>query len=231
MKKMINVVLAALIVLAMTACGNKDQVGEASPPAQTPEAVVAAQNTAGVSDSKADAAMSDAGKTDSDGTGNLNSNAADSADSKGTETDSEDAALSSENSDDDYQNPTMNFIGPYVADSAEMEVSASGKSDAVFKVTWDTGDSTGSVWSMSGELNADTFTVEYADCEKKDYVYNEDGSVESETVAYNDGTGRIIFNPQDGTLVWEDEKEHAADALIFEYSYSVAEAAETGELG
>ena len=173
MKKMTKAFFVSLLVLTVAACGNNNPVGEASPPAQTPEAVAAAQNPA-----------SNAG------------------------------------SDDDFQNPTMNFVGPYTADGAEMEVSASGKSDAEFKVTWSKEDSAVSVWTMSGELNADTFTVEYANCVKKDCVYSEDGSVESETSVYDDGTGRIIFNPQDGTLVWEDEKEHAADALIFEYSYS-----------
>ena len=180
MKKMTKTVLASLLVLMMAACGNNSKVGEASPPAQTPEAVAAAQNSAGAEESNE----------------------------------------SNVGSDDDFQNPTMNFVGPYTADGAEMEVSASGKSDAEFKVTWSKEDSAVSVWTMSGELNADTFTVEYVNCVKKDYVYKEDGSVESETSVYEDGTGRIIFNPQDGTLVWEDEKEHAADALIFEYSYS-----------
>ena len=180
MKKMTKALFVSLLVLTVAACGNNNPVGEASPPAQTPEAVAAAQNTAGT----ADLSESNAG------------------------------------SDDDFQNPTMNFVGPYTADGAEMEVSAAGKSDAEFKVTWSKENSEVSVWTMSGELNADTFTVEYVNCVKKDYVYNEDGSVGSETSVYDDGTGRIIFNPQDGTLVWEDEKEHAADALIFEYSYS-----------
>ena len=179
MKKMTKAFFVSLLVLTVAACGNNNPVGEASPPAQTPEAVAAAQNSAG---------------------------AAEVSESMG--------------SDDDFQNPTMNFVGPYAADGAEMEVSASGKSDAEFKVTWSKEDSAVSVWTMSGELNADTFTVEYVNCVKKDYVYSEDGSVASETSVYDDGTGRIIFNPQDGTLVWEDEKEHAADALIFEYSYS-----------
>lgn len=186
MRKMIKAVLAALAVLAMTACGNNNQVGEASPPAQTPEAVVAAQNAAGASESKEDTSE---GQTESTV------------------------------SDHEFQNPVMNFVGPYIADGAEMEVSASGKSDAEFKVTWSKEDSSVSVWTMSGELNTDTFTVEYSNCEKKECVCNEDGSVESETTVYDDGTGRIIFNPQDGTLVWEDEKEHAADALIFEFNY------------
>ena len=191
MKKMIKAFFVSLLVLTVAACGNNNPMGEASPPAQTPEAVAAAQNSAGA------------------------------------------AELSESNvsSDDEFQNPTMNFIGPYAADGAEMEVSASGKSDAEFKVTWRKEDSAVSVWTMSGEMNADTFTVEYVNCVKKDYVYKEDGSVESETSVYEDGTGRIIFNPQDWTLVWEDEKEHAADALIFEYSYSAAEAAESGEQG
>jgi len=222
MKKIRSAVFVSLIVLAMTACGSNDQVGEASPPAQTPEAVIAAQNTDRAAESKAEA-------TDSA------PNAAEASESKAEadrqETGAADLNESSAGSDDEYQNPTMNFVGPYVADSAEMDVSAAGKSDAEFKVEWSKEDSTVSVWTMSGEMDADTFTVEYENCEKTDYVYNEDGSVESETSVYDDGTGRIIFNPQDGTLVWEDEKEHAADALIFEYSYSVAEAAETGELG
>ena len=89
MKKMTKTVLASLLVLMMAACGNNNPVGEASPPAQTPEAVAAAQNTAGT----ADLSESNAG------------------------------------SDDDFQNPTMNFVGPYTADGAEMEVSASGKSE------------------------------------------------------------------------------------------------------
>ena len=173
MKKRIGAVLASLLVLMVAACGNNNQVGEASPPAQTPEAVVASQNSSGGSDSKAE-------------TGTL-------------ETDSADSNAASEGTEDDFQNPTMNFVGPYAAEGVQMEVSASGKSDAEFKVTW----------SM----------VEYDNCVKTDYVYNEDGSVMSETSVYIDGTGRIIFNPQDGTLVWEDEKEHVADALIFEYSW------------
>ena len=180
MKKMTKALFVSLLVLTVAACGNNNPVGEASPPAQTPEAVAAAQNSAGAAE----------------------------------------VSESNVGSDDDFQNPTMNFVGPYTADGAEMEVSASGKSDAEFKVTWSKEDSAVSVWTMSGELNVDTFTVEYVNCVKKDYVYNEDGSVGSETAVYDDGAGRIIFNPQDGTLVWEDEKEHAADALIFEYSYS-----------
>ena len=193
MKKLIDAVLVSLLVLMMASCGNNNQVGEASPPAQTPEAVAASQKPAGGSDSKAEAGTK--------------------------ETESADSNAALEGSEDDFQNPTMNFIGPYVAEGVEMEVSASGKRDAEFKVTWSRENSAVSVWTMSGELNTDTFTVEYDNCVKTDYVNNEDGSVKSETSVYSDGTGRIIFNPQDGTLVWEDEKEHVADALIFEYNY------------
>ena len=228
MKKAINAVIVSFVVLAMASCGNSNQVGEASPPAQTPEAVVASQNAAQDSDSKADADKQETGTANPEGTVSDQVNSKDTA---GDPAESADSNGDIKGSDEDFQNPTMNFVGPYVADSAEMEVSASGKSDAEFKVSWGEEDSAVSVWTMSGELDADTFTVEYENCEKKNYEYNEDGSVASETAVYDDGTGRIIFNPQDGTLVWEDEKEHVADALIFEYNYSVSEAAETGELG
>ena len=96
MKKMTKAFFVSLLVLTVAACGNNNPVGEASPPAQTPEAVAAAQNSAGAAE----------------------------------------VSESNVGSDDDFQNPTMNFVGPYTADGAEMEVSASGKSDAEFKVTW-----------------------------------------------------------------------------------------------
>ena len=71
MKKMTKAFFVSLLVLTVAACGNNNPVGEASPPAQTPEAVAAAQNPAGA----AEVSESNAG------------------------------------SDDDFQNPTMNFVG------------------------------------------------------------------------------------------------------------------------
>ena len=36
---------------------------------------------------------------------------------------------------------------------------------------------------MSGAFDADTLTVSYDNCVRTDYVYNESGEVDSETVA------------------------------------------------
>lgn len=115
------------------------------------------------------------------------------------------------------QNPVMNFVGNYAADRCSILVECEGKEDAKFTVHWGSSASESSEWVMSGKLDAETMTVNYTDCVKKDVVYKEDGSVDKETVVYEDGTGTIKFST-DSKLTWNDEKEHAADNMVFEYS-------------
>ena len=43
----------------------------------------------------------------------------------------------------------------------------------------------------------------------------EDGSVESETVIYENGTGTITFSDTDYSLTWADNEEHIADGITF----------------
>ena len=215
MKKKLSILLISAMALAITACGGKDKVGEASPPVQTPEVAAEAAETAKAegTESKVEDAKGEEGATGAD----VAAAGADAAAEAGTE--------------EDGQNPTMNFVGPYTADKAEMMVEASDKKDAQISISQKSDASKESVWTMSGEFNEDTFSVEYSDGKKTEYEYADDGTIKSETVTYEDGTGRIIFNPQDGTCVWEDEKEHVADALIFEFNYPATEVPETGELG
>ena len=115
---------------------------------------------------------------------------------------------------DDGQNPVMNFIGDYYLDRASMNISASGENGAAIFVTWSSSAFEHSEWTMMGEFNEDTMSIEYKDCEKKTIVFKENGEIESETVEYSDGTGRIVFG--DGnTLTWEDDKANIADGAVF----------------
>lgn len=120
---------------------------------------------------------------------------------------------------DDGQNPIMNFIGTYGVGRAGIDVQPSGKEGAKISIRWSGSAAEHSEWVMSGKLDTTALTVEYSDCVKKDVVYKEDGTVQSETVVYENGKGTIAFH--DGTpitLTWNDEQEHIADGTVFEYS-------------
>ena len=122
---------------------------------------------------------------------------------------------------EDGQNPVMNFIGNYVCDRARIEVMPEGEDMADITVSWSSSAFEHTEWSMSGVLDTETLTVSYSDCTKKDVVYDRDseeaGQTPQETIEYTDGTGTILFG-NDGTLVWNDDQEHAADGMVFEYT-------------
>ena len=123
-------------------------------------------------------------------------------------------------SEQDGQNPIMNFVGIYARDRASIEVGATDQIDGVkITVTWGSSAWEHSEWVMTGRFDTETLTVAYDDCVRTDYVFKEDGSVDTETVVYEDGTGTITFSDEDGlTLTWDDEMEHIADDMIFEYA-------------
>ena len=114
------------------------------------------------------------------------------------------------------QNPIMNFVGSYAKDRALIEVSAADDKDgAKFHITWSSSAAEHSEWDMTGTFDPETLTVTYENAVKKDVVFKEDGSVESETVVYEDGTGSFTFSAEENSLTWKDEKEHIADDTVF----------------
>ena len=96
---------------------------------------------------------------------------------------------------EDGQNPIMNFVGTYAKDRASILVEADGMQESL--------------------------TVDYTDAVKKNVVFNEDGTVASEEVVYENGKGSFKFD--DSTLTWTDEEEHAADDMVFEYASAAVE--------
>lgn len=114
---------------------------------------------------------------------------------------------------EDGQNPIMNFVGNYACDRASILVEADGVDGAKFSVSWGSSAWEHSEWTMSGKFDPDTLTVEYTDCVRKDVVFAEDGSVDSETVVYENGFGTIHFD--NGDLYWKDDEEHVADDMVF----------------
>ena len=116
----------------------------------------------------------------------------------------------------DGQNPTMNFVGTYAKDRCSILVEAQGQNNAKFTVMWGSSAAEHSEWTMSGKLDTETLTVDYTDCVKKDVVFKEDGTIDTETVIYENGTGTFKFDGS--TLTWTDNNENAADGMVFEYA-------------
>ena len=116
----------------------------------------------------------------------------------------------------DGQNPIMNFVGTYAKDRCYIEVSAADSDNgAAFHINWGSSASEHSEWDMSGTFDTETLTVNYDNAVRKNIVFNEDGSVASETTVYENGKGSFTFSEGDLTLVWNDEQEHAADDTVF----------------
>ena len=120
---------------------------------------------------------------------------------------------------EDGQNPVMNFIGNYGAGRATITVSAEGNENAAFHITWGSSAAEHSEWDMSGPFDVDSLTAAYDNCCRRDVVFNEDGEVVQDTTVYEDGTGKIRFEEKDESLFlyWDDEKEHMADDMAFEF--------------
>ena len=129
------------------------------------------------------------------------------------------APAGSEAAAEDGQNPVMNFIGVYGHDRASIMVEADGMENAKITVTWGSSAAENAEWVMSGKFDPETLTVQYTDCVKTVYVWNEQGEIDSETVEYENGEGTITFTDGEAlSLTWDDAQEHIADGTVFEYA-------------
>lgn len=117
--------------------------------------------------------------------------------------------------EEDGQNPVMNFIGRYGSGRCTIDVDCQGKKDAHFHVTWASSAAEVSEWTMSGTFDEGSRSVRYANGVKRTTVFNEDGTVAVSTVEYTGGRGTFTFH--DGALTWSDSQEHVADGMTFTY--------------
>ena len=131
---------------------------------------------------------------------------------------------------DDGQNPVMNFIGNYACDRANIMIGATDEGNgASATVTWGSSAWENSVWTMTGTFDAETLQFEYHDCVRTDYKYKEDGDVESQEEVFTGGHGFMTFTDGDPlTLTWQEDQEHVADGMVFEYTGIVPEGEEVG---
>ena len=117
----------------------------------------------------------------------------------------------------DGQNPVMNVVGDYQADRCSVHVEADGTDGARISVHWGSSASESAEWTMSGTFDTENHSVYYQDGVKKNVVYGSDGKITSEEEVYTGGHGTFIFNAENNTLTWEEDQEHIADGMVFEY--------------
>ena len=131
---------------------------------------------------------------------------------------------------DEGQNPAMNYVGNYVCGRAAILIGAIDEEngmDAI--VTWSSSAAENSTWVMSGTFDPETLQFEYRDCVKTDYVYGEDGNVASQEEVFTGGHGIMTFAEGDPlTLTWQEDQEHAADDMVFEYAGMAPEGENVG---
>ena len=127
----------------------------------------------------------------------------------------------------DGQNPVMNFIGIYSCDRASIQVEAKGKDEALFTINWSSSAFEHCEWVMSGKLDLDKLTVDYSDGVKRTIVYTSEGELDSDNVDYEDGSGTFTFSGN--TVTWKDNKEGAADGMVFEFGPAFSAPDEAGE--
>ena len=118
---------------------------------------------------------------------------------------------------EDGQNPVMNFVGTYYGGRPSILVECEGAENAKFTVVWGSSAWETSEWTMSGRLDTETLTVNYDNCTRIDRVYAADGTLESETVAYENGSGSVSFLADQNALTWNDAQEHIADEITFTF--------------
>ena len=115
------------------------------------------------------------------------------------------------------QNPVMNVIGPYVSDRARAQVECCGDDGAKITIEWGGSAWEMARWVMTGRFDTETLTVEYTDCVKSILTYGDDGSLVSEEVEYENGTGRVVFDGAD-SFTWKGDQSEQED-LVFEWSW------------
>ncbi len=119
--------------------------------------------------------------------------------------------------EEDGQNPVMNFIGNYQSDRRTMLVEAKGMDEAKVTVHWGSDAWTYAEWTMTGKVveEGDGLVMSYADGAYATVTTDEDGNETraDETVG---GTGTVWFKA-DGAVVWTDDQDEGIKDLVFEW--------------
>ncbi|MBR5618299.1 MAG: hypothetical protein IKW76_01035 [Clostridia bacterium] len=119
--------------------------------------------------------------------------------------------------EEDGQNPVMNFIGNYQSDRRVMTVEALGMDEARVTVHWGSDAWTYSEWVMTGKVveEGDSLVMRYTDGAYATVTTDENGA-ETRSDETTGGTGTVWFN-SDYTITWTDDGDDQINGLVFEW--------------
>ena len=116
----------------------------------------------------------------------------------------------------DAESDDYDFSGDYFDLSSQkgtMTISRDGADYAV-SLTYAESDDSLSMWSMTATYNKSRRALNFRDCERVDYIFDDSDSSDAEKkVVYSDGSGWIYLS--DGNVYWVDDKENMGTGLIF----------------
>lgn len=212
MKKLFCMLMAGCVAFSLAACGGGGSGAGADAP-KAEESQEAGQEAGGEEAAQAQGQESGA----QSGTSQEAAPGEESAQESMTGAEAAQEAVTGEESasDEDGQNPVMNFIGNYVCDRARALVECTGRDGAKVTIEWAGSARDLARWEMEGPLDTDTLEVEYSGCVKTVLSFDEEGRIIKEDVEYEDGTGTITFTA-DGGFVWHDGKGENDD-MAFEW--------------
>ena len=124
----------------------------------------------------------------------------------------------------DFQNPVMNWVGPYTDSSTigrSMLIEALEENTSLCRVTITNEEENGTVtrWTMQGEFDEEQMTIEYKDCRKTKGSVDENGNVTEEETLYENGTGRLKISAENDTISWIDDVEDMGSGAVFVFNY------------
>lgn len=127
-------------------------------------------------------------------------------------------SAASPTTNEDTQNPMMNFIGCYqdeVSQRAMMLLEAENDSGAVIEINWADSAFEGYTWRMHGSCvqEGDRWLILYRDAELLLHTVGEQDDV-SYATQYTDGEGAFLIQ-EDGSILWKDLKEDAGADCSF----------------
>lgn len=118
--------------------------------------------------------------------------------------------------EEDGQNPVMNLIGLYMDETsqrASLNIICEGTDGAIVTIDWASSASENTEWVFSGVYDAENNVIAYEDCVRIDQVFEEDGSAH-ETVAYENGTGKLVIH-EDWSISWVNDAEETGNDCLF----------------
>jgi len=73
---------------------------------------------------------------------------------------------------------------------------------------------------MSGPFDPETLTMEFSNAAVTEYTYKSDGSVDTETVREETGTGRAVFSLEDNTVTVAEEYPSGSSEIVYAWGPS-----------